>query len=142
MSFFSGIYASGTNNQRRCYVLSAGQTNTCSEFMLPPAKWFQRIGTTRSTSKSSAKPVNTGSVHDGTSGPLYRVKVAYICAWVRAYTRGFQHLVFKLGTWDSWTKKKKTNVLNDFQCWLTWDKPWDRNQYERIGKASKQIQEG
>lgn len=124
MSFFTGIYASEAlcafspappyNDQRRCHALPTGQTNTCLEFMLPPAKWFQCVGTTRSTFKSSAKPVNSGSVHDGTSGPRYRAEVAYICACVRAYTRGLQHLIFKLGTWDSWTKKKKTNVLGSF----------------------------
>ncbi len=130
MSFFTGIYASGAvcavspappyNDQRRCHALPTGQTNTCSEFLLPPAKRSQRIGTTRPTCKSLANPVNTGAVHDGTSGPRYRAEVAYMCAWVRTYTRDFQHLVFKLGTWDSWTEEKKTNVISGFNLPLTW----------------------
>lgn len=123
MTFFTGIYSCGVacsvspappSNDLRRHALLAGQINTYSESLLPPVKWFQRIGTARPMCKSLAKPVNTGSVHDGTSGPRCRAKEVHMRAWVRAYTRGFQHLVFKLGTWDSWTERKKTNVLGGF----------------------------
>ncbi len=131
MSFFTGIYASGAacavspappyNDLRRCLALLTGQINTCSEFLLPPAKWFQRVGTTWSTCRSSARPVNTGAVHGGTSGPRYGAEVAYMCAWVRTYTRDSQYLVFKIGTWTAGTEKKKINVLSGFNNSLTWD---------------------